>query len=171
MSDDPTQRDLAEQVLAAYSDSTIDTWGREMDKLVDLNSSDHLKQWREQIVVAALGRYVKAIKAADARRRSAMCAVTHDGQPFTSMTPTISVKSGEARQLMLWWECSPGQFMDAVWREAATVAGRSESNDRRMKFVELLQEHPDAMALPTVKEAAALLGVDITELALEELPG
>lgn len=167
MTTDDTPADLARKVIKRTPDGTIDQWGTQLDKMIDKADEGYLNEWRLGAVRQTLGRFVKATKArleADQGPK-----VSHDGKPL-GMTPTLSVRTEKGRQLKLWTECSPDQFIEAVIREQRTVDGRHNSNALRMQVVELLEKRDDLRSMETLAVVLDAIGQDPAELKLDELP-
>lgn len=165
---EPTPRDLAIQIINAHPTATNGERGAALNALIDKQKSPRLRTWRTERTVNSLTSYVKTVDAqlhADAGPK-----LTWAGKPMR-MTPTLSVRTDRGRQQKLWLECSLAEFVNAVLSEQAVVDGRSESNVRRMRFVEMLQSTPDLMALATLRDAITTAGFDPDDLALDELNG
>ena len=162
-----TLHDLAEEVLSIYPSARKDEWGEELIRRVG-QEGDAIQQEAHAKFVAAMGAYVSNIKAAQARAEQAerVAQVSYHGRP---LTPTISVRTDAGRQLMLWLDASPRQFVEAVFREQSVVVGRLNSNKLRVKVAEMCQQDEQLMELPTLADVCNELDVDPEELELEEL--
>jgi hypothetical protein len=164
---DITLHDLAEDVLAANPNGSKTEWGEALIQRVG-DQGDAIAAEAEAKYVAAMGVYVSNVKAAQARADQAerTAQVTYHGRP---LTPTVSVKGEYGRQLMLWLDASPRQFVEAVFREQSVVLGRLNSNKLRLKIAEMCQQDDALMEMPTLAAVCQELNVDPAELELEEL--
>ena len=155
-----TERDLAEEVIAANPTATKNVLGELMFRRLEGTSDIDLRNFLRKQTVKALASYIGTVQsdmASDAAPK-----VTHDGRP---MTPAIAVDG----RMTLWTECSPRKFALAVEREKAVVDGRFKSNRVRRAFVDHLLAHPEVMDLPTLADAVAAVGWDIDSLDLDTL--
>ncbi len=166
---DLTLSDLADQVLRWCPDGTKVDWGAEMFKLAELYGLDsevHAK------TITALGTIVSHLKARRAKAAKAQrlldLGVTFQGRPIT---PTLSIRGEDGdRQLPLWTEASPQQFVEAVLREQGVVDGRNDSNVIRLTLVRAMQADASLMELPTMLDVCVELGIDPDMVGVEEIP-
>lgn len=163
---------IAEQVAAMDPKGTKSAWGKAFLTLAAEHGMDDLADWQAAQLIAASGTYVAKVRAAEERRRQAerlltLGLSTAGGRPIT---PTLSVRAeGGGRQGVLWYEATPLQFIEAVMREQAVVDGRAESNAVRMRLAVQIRESEALMALPTLADVCAALGLDPDTLGLEGL--
>lgn len=170
---DLTLHDLAEDVLDGNPNGTKDQWGAALIRAV--GDGELLDGGRDAIqveathkYVASMGAFVSGIKAARERARQVerTAHVTYHGRP---LTPTVSVRTDAGRQLMLWLDASPRQFVEAVFREQSVALGRLNSNKLRLKIAEMCQQDDELMDLPTLAHVCDALDVDPDDLELEAL--
>jgi hypothetical protein len=169
--DDLTLTDLADQVMHWSYNGKKPEWGEELLRLANLHG---LEEEVRDKTVATLGKFVSDHKAKwDAgqkkerwRKRGVILGVTHSGRPITE---TLSVRGDDGkRQLPLWTQCSPRQYMEAVSREQRIVTGRDASNAIRWEIVNAMQAEPALLDLPTMLDVCKALGIDPDLVGLEE---
>jgi hypothetical protein len=136
--------------------------GRALDAKISAKGDDAAKGRRRLMELNALGRSVAATKAATARSEAPK--VTHDGRAM-DMTPTITVKN----QLRLWTEVSPKEWVDAVLREDRVSRGRARMNAVRMEIAKLVDGDERLLALDTMGDVCEALGLDPTNVNLDDL--
>lgn len=164
---DITLHDLAGDVLAANPEGTKTQWGAALIRLVG-DQEDAIVAEAQAKYVAAMGAYVSGVKAAQARadQSERTAHVTYHGRP---LTPTVSVRGEHGRQLKLWLDASPREFVEAVFREQSVVLGRLNSNKLRVKIAEMCRQDDALMDLDTLTDVCQELHLDPAELELEEL--
>lgn len=169
--DDLTERDLAEQVLTSLPNGTKNAHGSALLRLIEQHDINHVNAWRQGRLIASLGRYVSDVRADLERQRQAERDLTYGVASSTGLpiSPTLSVKTDEGRQLLLWYRASPRQFIDAVLREQQVVDGRHSSNALRMQVVQLLLDHEELMDLPTLEDVCKSLELNPQSLDLDSL--
>lgn len=159
--------DLAEEVLSVSPNGNKTEWGEALIRLVG-DQGDAIAAEAHSKYVAAMGAFVSSVKAAQARAEQAarIAHITYHGRP---LTPTVSVRGEYGRQLKLWLDASPREFVEAVFREQSVVLGRLNSNKLRIKIAELCQQDDALMELPTLADVCNELDIDPAQLELEEL--
>ncbi|MDH2424856.1 hypothetical protein [Sphaerisporangium sp. TRM90804] len=164
---------IAEMVLGLHPGADKAIWGAEFIKLAAEHDDPEINAWIDSRLEAALGSYVNTVRTRrEAQRRNERLIAR--GVSVTSgrlISPSMSVRRSDgARQGVLWVEATPAQFVEAVFREAAVVDGRAESNAIRMQLAALLKSDKQLMKLPTLADVCAELRLDPDTLALDTLP-
>jgi hypothetical protein len=166
MTRDP--RELADDVLAGNPKGSKAEWGRAMR---DLAAAEGMAAYLEAKLIETLGNYVSGRKASNEQHsqvaRLAGLEVSHTGRP---LSPTISVRRPDgARQLVLWIDATPQQFIDAVFRQQNTIDGLQTANSVRFELAAQMQADESLLALPTLRAVCDRLDLDPDTLGLDEL--
>jgi hypothetical protein len=160
-----TPHDLAEQVVTANPTGTKDEWSQDFLALVPAHG---LEWFVKQQTANAIGQYVSNVEANRRKRRQKEEALRR-GISVATHSPVISVRGAEGRQLMLWIDASPAQYLEAVLTEQAVVDGRGRANVVRLRLAQRMQAEPELLALATLGEVCKAIGVDPDVLGLDEL--
>lgn len=179
MSDETTDddhvspKDIAEQVLGDSPSATKNEWGQDFLRLAQEHDQESIEAFIHDRLVANLGSYVAKVKEVREEKRQQerlmQLGVSYAGRPITR-TISVSRSNGGGRQMMLWTEASPAQFIEAVQREQHVIDGRKDSNAVRLLVVKMLTRDETLMGLPTLGDVCNHLDVDPDTLGLEELP-
>lgn len=163
---------ITDQVLHLHPDGNKTEWGEVFLDLAAEQDPDAFEEWSRTKLLAAAGN---AVSRESSRRRErernerllsrGVAAAT--GRPIN---PTMSFRAADgSRQLLLWIDASPQQFVDAVMREQAIVDGRNDANAVRLQVVELLRKNKRLMALSTLRDVCTEMEIDPDTLGLDEL--
>lgn len=168
MSEELSPSDLADQVLDESPKASKTEWGA---RLAEVARAHGMTAFLDRALTEKLGAYVAGRKSLLAKRRQAddlaTRAVGYDGTP---LSPVISVGTSKGeRQLKLWVDASPAEFMAAVFTEQSVVDGRNRANSLRMQIAEQIAEDETLQELSTLAEVCTALGVDPNMLGLSEL--
>lgn len=161
-----TPADLADQALEIEGTSASKTiLGKRMLDLIAEHDEAHINSWRHARLVASMGAFVSQHKARLIQDEAPK--VSYQGVP---MTGGISVgSSNSSRQMALWLDVSPQEFIDAVQREQNVVDGRSASNRVRLQIMQIVTADEELSQLPTLRAVLDALEIDPNELNLDEL--
>lgn len=134
--------------------------------------ADFAEAWFREAAVSRASAVIDKVAAGDARKIAAQRAVqlgvaAGTGRP---VSPTLSVRTEHGRQLMLWQQATPRQFVEAVRTEQAVALGRLDANKPRHKLVERMLCEPALLTLPSLADVCRALGVDVVTLDLDSLP-
>src|SRR5262245_19741579 len=97
--DNVRTEDLAREIYRGNPTLGKQEWGQKLWEKIEEPKNKWLEAWRRVRGFAALGEYVAKVKARDLS--SLAPKVTYAGQAMR-MTPTISVRTENGRQLKLW---------------------------------------------------------------------
>lgn len=158
--------ELADEVLDDMPNATKYEWGQELSKRA---RSENLYAEINDRLNTSMGALVTSRKST--RESAAMDArapkVGYDG---SLLSPVISVANPDGgRQLTLWVNATPDQYVNAVTREQNVVDGRNRSNKVRLQLVERMIADPTLMELPHLKDVCVALRIDPDTLGLAEL--
>lgn len=168
---DRTQ-ELAEEIIAALPAGTASEWGEAFILAVEEHGDDTVAAWLHDKQVAAMGRYVSGVLARRRAKERADRLIARGVSVATgrAITPTLSVRGEDgARQLVLWVEATPLQFIDAVEREQNVIEGRLGANRTRLAIAEAIKDDDHLMDAPTLAVVCERLGIDPDVLGLDEL--
>lgn len=170
-----TLGDFAAIVLDDMPDATKDECGAALARLVgDLYGAERWQHEAHARYIRSLGAVVSALSARtkDAEKRERLALATENGIAYNGrpITETLSVRRDDgSRQLVLWTQATPSQFVEAVLREEAVAAGRVRSNRVRMQLASIIADDEHLMALPTLAAVCEREGINPDSLGLDEL--